>query len=104
MDATLVRTQIYLSAAQQAALGRMAEQRGAPKSQLIREAVDAYIAQLDAPAPDKLALLRKARGVWADREDMRDPVAWVSDLRKADDETRQQALQAHWDGTAHDKP
>lgn len=103
MEAALVRTQIYLSAAQQAALGRMAEQRGAPKSQLIREAVDAYIEQHDAPAPDRLALLRKARGIWADRDDMRDAVAWVNELRRANDEARQQALQAHWDGTAKDK-
>ena len=100
MEAVLVRTQIYLSAAQQTALGRMAEQRGAPKSQLIREAVDAYIQQHDAPAPDKLALLRKARGIWADRDDMRDPIAWVNDLRRVNDEARQQALQAHWNGTA----
>ncbi len=31
---------------------------------------------------------------------MRDPIAWVNDLRRVNDEARQQALQAHWNGTA----
>lgn len=45
------RTQIYLTEEQRRRLDRLAEQEGKPLAQLVREAVDAYLARVPDPEP-----------------------------------------------------
>jgi hypothetical protein len=81
-DQTLVRTQIYLTQAQQKRLALVA--RGAPvtKSELIRRAVDQFLDQQPLPNPaSKAQRLSSIAGLWAGREDMADPAAYVRQLR-----------------------
>ncbi len=59
---SLNRTQIYLTAVQQAALAAMAQAQGSSSSALIREAIDGYIAA-HQPA-NKLARRMAVAGSW----------------------------------------
>ena len=59
---TFNRTQIYLTAAQQAVLASMAQAQGSSSSALIREAIDGYIAA-HQPA-SKLARRMAVAGSW----------------------------------------
>lgn len=93
----MARTQIYLSAAQQAALGRLAQQRQVPKSELIRQALDEWLAVQQRAGASKLELLRQAQGIWQDRADMDDSAAYVRKLRE--DGERQTVLQERWEQT-----
>jgi hypothetical protein len=72
----MVRTQIYLTRDQQHALERLAAATGRRKSDLIREALDNYLAR-QRPRDWKEAL-RACYGMWADRDDLDD---FVADLR-----------------------
>ena len=72
----MVRTQIYLTEEQQRALERLAAATGRRKSDLIREALDGYLAD-HQPKGWKDAL-EAVRGMWADRDDLDD---FVSKLR-----------------------
>ncbi|MDO5625246.1 MAG: ribbon-helix-helix protein, CopG family [Pseudomonadota bacterium] len=94
MSTQLVRTQIYLSVAQQEALGAVAARRRVPKSEVIREVLDEWVTRQASEQVGKLSLLRSIRGMWADREDMQDSVAWVNKLRSDNEAARQQSLQA----------
>lgn len=95
---TLTRTQIYLSAAQQRALGKLAQERHQPKSELIRLALDQWLAEQQKPALSRLEMLRMARGVLEDRPEMADAPAYVSNLRKQGVGRRQAMLDAAWKG------
>ena len=64
----MIRTQIYLTEEERAALKRLAEERSTSQSALIREAVDLYLD--DHSHEERLAKLRAARGMWKDREDL----------------------------------
>lgn len=59
----MVRTQIYLSDAQQTALARMAQGRHSTNSALIREALDLFLSQ-EQPADRKRRRMR-GFGQWA---------------------------------------
>jgi predicted DNA-binding protein len=72
----MVRTQIYLTEEQQRHLERLADISGRRKSDLIREALDGYLAERQPK--DWKEALEAVRGVWADREDLDD---FVRDLR-----------------------
>ena len=62
------RTQIYLSKAEDAALGRVARTSGRTRSRLIRDAVDRiYLGAADATAVQRA--LRRSSGAWRRRED-----------------------------------
>lgn len=75
------RTQIYLTDEEQQALRRLAAQTGRTQSDLIREAVDAYLA---ARQPDdRLDRLRRAAGLWAARDDLPDFAALRRELDRA---------------------
>lgn len=62
------RTQIYLTREEREALKSIAERRNQSQSEIIREAVDRYIAE--SMRQDRNELMRKAFGIWADRDDL----------------------------------
>ncbi len=72
----MVRTQIYLTEKERTSLQLLAEQTGKTQSQLIRDAIDRLIGSLDKQ--NRLYLLRQARGMWKDRDDLPD----FEELRK----------------------
>lgn len=66
----MVRTQIYLTEKEQAALRSLARQTGKKQSELIREAIDDFI---DRSQPrDRKAIMEQAWGIWKDRDDLPD--------------------------------
>lgn len=66
----MVRTQIYLTEAEQEALRSLARDTGRSQSELIREAIDAMLERQEPV--DRKALMRQARGMWSDRDDLPD--------------------------------
>jgi hypothetical protein len=81
-DQTLIRTQIYLTQAQQKRLALASRGAAVTKSELIRRAVDQFLDQQPAANPaGKAQRLSSIAGLWAGREDMADPSAYVQQLR-----------------------
>ncbi len=66
----MIRTQIYITEAEQSSLKSLSLQSGKKQSALIREAIDRFITV--NTKTDRLSLLRKARGLWKDRNDLPD--------------------------------
>lgn len=64
------RTQIYLTEEEREALRVLSEREGRPMSELIREAVDRYIARRSEST--RKEALSKAQGMWRDRNDLPD--------------------------------
>ena len=66
----MIRTQVYLTAEEKQSLQRLAERRGRSQSQLIREAIDAYL--VDQSVLSKVEILEATAGLWRDRDDLPD--------------------------------
>lgn len=66
----MIRTQIYITEAEQKALKSIAARTGAKQSELIRRAIDQFIARFRET--DRLKLLQQAKGIWKDRTDLPD--------------------------------
>jgi len=66
----MVRTQIYLTEDQRAALRNIARQIGKKQSELIRRAIDDFIGRFQPG--DRRARLKQARGMWQGRDDLPD--------------------------------
>lgn len=64
------RTQIYLTADEQAALDRLARRSARTRSDLIREAIDAYVVEVSGAS--RAERLAAGRGLWAGRNDLPD--------------------------------
>lgn len=66
----MIRTQIYLTDKQRAELAAIAKNMGKKQSEIIREAIDRLIDQTNQN--NKKTALRKAAGIWKDRDDLPD--------------------------------
>jgi Arc/MetJ-type ribon-helix-helix transcriptional regulator len=66
----MVRTQVYLTEEQERGLKRLAASSGRKQSELIREAIEGYLA--DRRSKDWKAALEACFGMWADRDDVAD--------------------------------
>jgi predicted DNA-binding protein len=64
----MVRTQVYLTRKQKQGLERLAGSTGRRQSDMIRDAVDGYLAQHEPK--DWREALESVRGMWADRDDL----------------------------------
>ena len=62
------RTQIYFSEQERKGLQALALSSGRSQSALIREAIDSFLHQQQPQG--RLARLRQARGLWAERNDL----------------------------------
>ena len=79
---TLERTQIYLTQTQQSRLAEACRRAAVTKSELIRQAVDQFLSQQAPPSSaDKAQHIEGLAGLWADRDDMADPTAYVRSVR-----------------------
>lgn len=84
---TMHRIQIYLSAAEREGLQALALRSGRSQSALIHEAIDVFLRQHQPQ--ERLARLRQARGIWAQRTDLPDWSALRRELdRSLDGESR----------------
>ena len=79
----LSRTQIYLTQQQQLQLAQVSCGSAATKSALIRQAIDQFLAQQPKTCvTDKTQHLQSIFGLWAQRDDMKDPASVVLQLRQ----------------------
>lgn len=76
----MIRTQVYLTELEQKQLNLLAQQSGVPKSEMIREAIDAFLQSKLSLKQDRIAAIRAAAGMWADRDDMPDFTAIRKEL------------------------
>jgi Arc/MetJ-type ribon-helix-helix transcriptional regulator len=74
----MIRTQIYLTEAEQEGLRTLSRQTGRSQSELIREAIDRLI--MHARKTNRLEYLRQAHGIWAERTDLPDFAALRREL------------------------
>lgn len=72
------RTQIYLTKEQKKSLKTIATQKHAPLAEVVREAVEQYIAEQKPSATERIS---KASGLWKDRKDL-DAATYERELRK----------------------
>ena len=61
----MIRSQVYLTEEERQALARLADETGRPQSELIREAIDAFLAR-QAPR-ERRVRLQRALGLWRER-------------------------------------
>lgn len=76
------RTQVYLTHEQRCELKKLAARSGRRQSELIREAIDALVA--DAECSNWKAGMMAAAGLWANRDDLPDFVRVRTELDRLD--------------------
>jgi hypothetical protein len=72
----MVEAEVLLTEQEQNALREISRRTGKTENELIREAVELFIAGFGVEA--RLSLMQKARGIWKDRQDLPTP----EDLRR----------------------
>jgi metal-responsive CopG/Arc/MetJ family transcriptional regulator len=72
----MIRTQIYLTEQENAAIAYLSKKLGNGKSEIIRQAIDEFIERRDTSS--KMKRLRSARGIWTNKADIPD----IGQLRK----------------------
>ena len=80
----MFRTQVYLTEEERSALKQLGDETGRGQSELIREAIDAYVA-LRTPER-RAAALDEAAGIWRDRDDLPDFAALRREWDRGDSE------------------
>lgn len=78
----MVRTQIYLTEEERAALKRLAEERSTSQSALIREAIDIFLAARGAQSEEKR--LDQSFGIWKERENVHETFRQIRDSMDRD--------------------
>jgi predicted transcriptional regulator len=68
----MIRTQIYITEAEQQKLHFLAKDMDMTQSALIREAIDQFIAHKLKRKLDRQAILQSAKGLWSNRDDLPD--------------------------------
>lgn len=66
----MIRTQIYLTEKERAGLAELARESGRKQSELIREAIDAFLER--KRSSHRHAILERMAGMWRDRKDLPD--------------------------------
>jgi len=64
----MIRTQIYLTEAEHSGISELAKLTRKRQSEVIRQAIDEYLTR--KKPEDKLAKIRRARGIWKNRSDL----------------------------------
>jgi predicted DNA-binding protein len=95
MLAGVRRTQIYLDERQAQELARRAAARGTTKSELIREALDAYLGSGDQAAERLKRFHDAIDAAFGAAPDLPDGATYVRELREAD-VRRQEELEERW--------
>lgn len=72
------RTQIYFDKDDKENLIKLARKKGKTMAEVVREAVEIYLAKEQESILDKLD---ESCGIWKDRDDIVDSDAFVSDIR-----------------------
>ena len=80
-DQSFAATQIYLTQAQQARLSDACKVMATTQSELIRRAIDQFLEQVHGTPQGKALRIQGIAGMWAQRDDMVNPVAYVEQLR-----------------------
>jgi metal-responsive CopG/Arc/MetJ family transcriptional regulator len=73
----MIRTQIYLTEKEKKALNDLSAASGKNQSELIREAIDEFVAKTSRSRRE--AVFDRAAGIWKDRDDLPD----FEELRKS---------------------
>jgi ribbon-helix-helix CopG family protein len=68
----MIRSQIYLTAAERKKLHLLTTETGKSQSELIREAIDLYICSKYDQQKNKLFLIQKIKGLWNQRDNLPD--------------------------------
>ena len=72
----MIRTQLYLTESEKSALSSIAVRSGKKQSELIREAIDSFVAKFQTE--NQSDICDRVSGIWADRDESFD----AADLRE----------------------